>query len=91
MEITLSPDLTGFLNSKIVEGAYSSPDDVVSDALRLMRDQDDRIDALRRDIQAGIDEGDRGETAPLDIEAIKAEARSVLTCICSGRELQFIA
>ncbi|MEK7677202.1 MAG: hypothetical protein AAB676_15345 [Verrucomicrobiota bacterium] len=34
-----------------------------------------RLAELKRDIAIGIEEADRGEVAPLDIEAIKAEGR----------------
>jgi hypothetical protein len=33
------------------------------------------LEDLRRDIRVGIEEADRGELAPLDIEAVKREAR----------------
>lgn len=34
-----------------------------------------RLDELRREVAIGIEEADRGELYPLDIEAIKAEGR----------------
>lgn len=42
------------------------------DALKAMK-----LEALRRDIQEGIDELDRGEGAPLNMEDIKAKARGI--------------
>jgi len=36
-----------------------------------------KLDALRRDIQEGIDQLDRGEGIPLDMDAIKAKARTM--------------
>jgi hypothetical protein len=43
----------------------------VTDCLR--RDAAHRHDAIRRDIQAGIAELDRGDGEPLDMDAIKAD------------------
>jgi hypothetical protein len=34
-----------------------------------------RLEELRREIAAGIEQADRGDTAPLDVQAIKDEAR----------------
>jgi len=47
--------------------------------LRLLKERDDRsarrLEELRREIAIGLEEADRGEVAPLDIEGIKAEGR----------------
>ena len=34
-----------------------------------------RLDALREDVALGLAQADRGDVAPLDIEAVKAEVR----------------
>jgi hypothetical protein len=44
--------------------------------LILESDDETKLSALRRDIAAGLDQLDRGESAILDVEDIKAEARS---------------
>jgi hypothetical protein len=38
-----------------------------------------RYERLKRDIATGIDEADRGETTPLDIEAIKRAVHERIT------------
>ncbi len=38
-----------------------------------------QLETLRRDIAAGLAQADRGELAPLDIEAVKREFRRRLT------------
>ena len=79
MDVALSPDLEQLIDAKVDSGHYESATEVVSDALRLL-DEWDRIQAarqaeLKRDIRRGLEQLDRGESAPLDIEAIKSEAR----------------
>lgn len=50
---------------------------------RWLRDAEDlhqfRLEELRREIAVGIEQADRGETALLDVQAIKKEVRSRLT------------
>ncbi len=79
MNVALSPELEEFIDSKVDSGLYDSPGEVVSDALLLL-DEWDRIqkarqDELKRDVLRGLEQLDRGEAAPLDMEAIKAKAR----------------
>ena len=38
-----------------------------------------RLEELRREIAIGVEQADRGETAPLDVQAIKKEVRHRLT------------
>jgi len=79
MKIYLPSDLQEFVAEKVESGAYHSASEVISQALRLLKDWDAlrecRLEELRREIQIGLDQADRGEVAPLDIEAIKAEGR----------------
>jgi len=44
------------------------------DVSRIRREQ------LRREIQIGVDEIERGEVAPLDMPAIKRKARTCMSC-----------
>lgn len=51
------------------------------EALRLLEERDTlktiKLDALRRDIQEGIDQLDAGLATPLDMDSIKAKARAI--------------
>ncbi len=79
MHVALSPEFEELIDSKVDCGLYDSASDVVSDALRLLdewdRIQEARQTELKRDIRRGLEQLDRGDSAPLDIEAIKAKAR----------------
>ena len=60
-------------------GRYESPSEIVGAALRLLdewdRIQEPRLAEFKRDVRLGLEQLDRGESAPLDIEAIKVRAR----------------
>ncbi|MEK6301219.1 MAG: type II toxin-antitoxin system ParD family antitoxin [Acidobacteriota bacterium] len=76
MDISLTPRLEKIVKEKVASGLYHSASEVVGEALRLLDDHD-RLKQLklvraRNDIQEGLDSG---ESAPLDMEEIKAEAR----------------
>jgi len=79
MNVSLPPELERLVNEKVASGLYGSASDVVRDALRLLRERDEvrslALTELRKDVMAGIEELDRGESAVLDIAAIKAQAR----------------
>jgi antitoxin ParD1/3/4 len=79
MATALPPDLLQFIERELASGKYRSEDDVICDALRLLREREQRIETLRAEIGPAIDQLDRGEGRPLDGEAIKARGRQRLT------------
>lgn len=82
MNVSLTPELEGLIREKVESGMYQTASEVVREGLRLLRDRDEdrqqRLEDLRREIQIGVDEADRGELAPLNLAAIKAEGRKRL-------------
>lgn len=79
MNISLTPELEQLIHGKVKTGMYLSASEVVREALRLLEERD-RIQALRfeevrKEIQAGIDQADRGETAPLDVRETLKKVR----------------
>lgn len=83
MEITLSPDLENLVQSKIANGVFNSPSEVIQESLRLLKRQDElkqiELEELRQEILKGYEQSQRGESEPFDIEAIKAEGRKRLS------------
>lgn len=79
MNLFLTPDLEQLVDEKVATGQYGSAIEVIREALRLLKERDESrrkaFDELKRDIAAGMDQLDRGETGVLDIVAIKAQAR----------------
>lgn len=65
MNVSLTPELEKLVNEKVKNGMYASASEVIREGLRLLQQQDElKYEALRRDIQEGLDELDRGEGVP---------------------------
>jgi antitoxin ParD1/3/4 len=60
MNISLTPELEAMIRERVDSGRYASASEVVREALRIM-ERKDQYDALRREIQIGIDQAERGE------------------------------
>jgi putative addiction module CopG family antidote len=75
----LPPDLKDFVKRQLDEGAYGSEDEVVVNALYLLRDRtlsrDERLAQLRAAVKLGLDELDRGEGQPWDKEEVWSEVQ----------------
>ncbi|MCL5103822.1 MAG: type II toxin-antitoxin system ParD family antitoxin [Armatimonadetes bacterium] len=65
MNISLTPRLEELIKKKVESGMYGSSSEVVREALRLLEEHDTitemRNADLRREIQKGLDQLDRGE------------------------------
>ena len=82
MNVSLTSELENYIKSKVATGMYNSVSEVMREALRLLKERDAmqaiRLEALRQDINKGMNSLERGEAKPLDIEAIKAKGRAKL-------------
>jgi antitoxin ParD1/3/4 len=85
VSISLTPELIELIKAKVASGHYTSPSEVVREALRLLErlDQRDaeRLEGLRRAWQVGIDSGDAG---PLDFGELGTAARRELAARQKG-------
>ncbi|EFH13746.1 type II toxin-antitoxin system ParD family antitoxin [Teichococcus cervicalis] len=73
---TIGPHFEAFVQRLLASGRYSSASEVMRDGLRLLEErqrQQDSLEHLQRAWQEGIASGEAG---PLDIEAVKQEARA---------------
>jgi antitoxin ParD1/3/4 len=77
MNILLPADLELFVEKQVSLGAYSTPSDVVGDALRLLRLHDRErqalVEDLRTKVAAGVEQLDHGDLVPS--EEVFAELR----------------
>ena len=75
MNISLTPELERLVDDKVKTGRYASASEVVREGLRLLEEQDEtkqlRLAEVRRKIDRGIDQLDRG----LGIPGPEARAR----------------
>ena len=73
MESTYPPEIDAYVRDQLDSAEYASEHDLIVDAIRMHRELRTRHQQLRDDIRVGIESLDRGEGAPLDMDAIKAE------------------
>lgn len=73
MSITLTDTLEARIRDKVQSGAYRTEAEVVDESLRLLEERDRRQEALRHDIQLGLEDIADGRSEPLDIEALISE------------------
>jgi antitoxin ParD1/3/4 len=72
MNANLSPENEQFLDHAVLVGMYHDRDEALDQAVELLR----RREQLIRDVNVGIDQLERGEGRPLDIDKIKAIVHS---------------
>ena len=80
MNVSLTPELEQLVQRKVQSGRYLSASEVVREALRLLEDRDQlrelKLEELRAFIATGIEQADRGELGPIDVDATLARVRS---------------
>jgi antitoxin ParD1/3/4 len=74
MNVSLTPQLESFVQEKVASGLYTSASEVIREALRMMEEQDQlkatKLEALRKDIDKGWEQLERGEYIPFEPEKI---------------------
>lgn len=65
MNVSLTPELENFVQSKVDSGLYTSASEVIRESLRLMHTYDDlqkqRIDQLNQAIDIGLEQLKKGQ------------------------------
>ena len=59
--ISLPDELAQFVDREVASGKFRSQEEVVAEGLRLLQNRERRLDALRADLQLGIDQLDAGQ------------------------------
>ena len=78
MRLTLSDHLAELIQKKFDDGPYTSLEDVISEALSLLDQRDEKVAALSRDIQDGLASGAAGLFDEDVVEDIKKRGRELL-------------
>lgn len=85
MEVKLKPETDLFVREQVHAGMYTSISEVIEHALDLLKrsemteaERAAKLERLRKDIQVGIDQCDRGEYSTWSADEIKAEGRRQL-------------
>jgi antitoxin ParD1/3/4 len=80
MNVSLTPKLEKLVTRKVESGLYQSASEVIREGLRLLEDQDRlrkiKFADVRKKIQAGLDELDRGEGIPAGAVYAEMKRRS---------------
>jgi antitoxin ParD1/3/4 len=80
MNVSLTPELERYITQKIESGLYQTASEVVRAGLRLLKEKEElhqrTLEELRREIQIGIDEADRGELSSLDAKGTLKRLRA---------------
>lgn len=82
MNVSLTPELEKWVQSKVETGFYGSSSEVIRDALRLLHQFESerirKLDELRSDLQVGLEQLKAGKGSVFDsalIEEIKTRGR----------------
>jgi antitoxin ParD1/3/4 len=76
MNISLTPEFERLVNDKVKTGLYQTASEVIREGLRLLRERDQRVEALRRDVRVGLEAVERGEFTDHD-EGISGNSQTV--------------
>ena len=71
--VSLGDHFTGFIDAKVKEGRYSSASDVVRAGLRLLEEEEAKLERLRAEIDKGLASGIAEE---FDWDAFRARKRA---------------
>jgi antitoxin ParD1/3/4 len=82
MNVSLTPELEQLIHKKVESGLYLSASEVVREALRLLEERDRlnamKLEELRKEVQIGIDQANRGELldGPQVFEKLRTKVRT---------------
>lgn len=78
MAITIPEQLQAFVSRNVASGRFRSEGEAITEGLKLLQHREEKLDALRADLQVGIGELNAGQKSDLDIEDVKARGRARL-------------
>ncbi len=61
MNVSLTPELEKLVTQKVRTGMYQTASEVVREGLRLLRERDEHLELLRREVRLGSAAIERGE------------------------------
>ncbi len=84
LHVNLSPEMEGFIKSKVASGFYGKASEVIRDAILRMQADDLRAYAWRAGIKAGDDELDRGEGVEYSADGLGDITSAAIVSMLSG-------
>ena len=78
LNVSLTPEFADFIEEAVTSGSYVSASEVVRDALRLMRQEQEsevaKLALLRKAVDAGLAQSERGEFSERSVANIFSAA-----------------
>jgi antitoxin ParD1/3/4 len=78
LNVSLTPEFADFIEDAVASGSYVSASEVVRDALRMMRQEQEseemKLALLRKAVDAGLAQSARGEFSERSVSDIFSEA-----------------
>lgn len=87
MHINLSPEMEGFIKSKVVGGFYGNATEVIRDAIRRMQAEENRLAAWHAAIQKGDAQLNSGQGEDYNPEALDNITKSAVNAMHSDRPM----
>ena len=78
MSAVIPPEFQPFVIDGLASGRFRSEEDAVKEGLNLLRSREQKLEALRKDIQIGLDDLEAGRSSPFDADAIIKRGRQRL-------------
>jgi antitoxin ParD1/3/4 len=77
VNVSLTPELELLVAEKVKTGMYQTSSEVIREGLRLLKERDEHLEALRRDVRDGFMAVERGEYTDYDAKSVKQLAEKV--------------
>ena len=84
MHVNLSPEMEGFIKTKVATGFYGNATEVIRDAIRRMQAEESRLAAWQAAIKIGDDQLDRGEGIAYTPETLNDITQSAVSAMHRG-------
>ena len=78
MSAVIPPEFQPFVIDGIASGRFRSEEEAVQEGLNLLSSREQKLNALRKDIQIGLDDLEAGRSSPFDVEDIIRRGRQRL-------------
>jgi antitoxin ParD1/3/4 len=87
VHINLSPEMEQYLHGKVSAGFYSNASEVVRDAIRRMREEDEKLAALRAAVAVGDEQLARGQGATYSPELLEKLTELAMANARTGKKV----
>jgi len=87
MHVNLSPEMEGFIKSKVSSGFYGNATEVIRDAIRRMQAEESRISAWQDAIKQGDAQLDRGEGVAVTPDTLNDITQSAISAMHTSQPI----